>query len=247
MNAERNQMRGSQICLVAGVILLCAAGPSAAGIYEKGFELGLDLGRQSSNEPGVSGDSSFGLKVGWAITQKLMIEGDYAHFNTQREYNGFAGDPSSPANQVSFARQATTEFEYYTIGLTANFRTETDARTLPYITVGMGSVVQSRAAAHFCVDLKPAGSITCADVNPNGTKKDPNAGFDPSVEVAWLDFLPREDTGTLLTVGAGARTFFTDWVGVRYEVKYYHHDAFDENQDTFEGTFGATFFLGGRR
>ncbi|HXI03490.1 MAG TPA: outer membrane beta-barrel protein [Candidatus Saccharimonadales bacterium] len=240
-------MRGSQICLVAGVILLCAASLSAAGIYEKGFELGLDLGRQSSNEPGVTADSCYGARVGWAITQKLMIEGDFAHFGSQREYAGFAGDPSSPANQVPFSKPASTEFDYYTIGLTASFRTATDARTLPYITVGMGSVVQTRAGARFCVDLKPGSSVTCADVNPDGTKKDPNASFDPGVEVSWQEFLPREDTGTLLTVGAGARTFFTDWIGVRYEVKYYHHDAFDENQDTFEGTFGATFFLGGRR
>ncbi|MFQ5700429.1 MAG: outer membrane beta-barrel protein [Acidobacteriota bacterium] len=53
------------------------------------------------------------------------------------------------------------------------------------------------------------------------------------------------DASALLTFAVGARTFFTDVIGARYEARYFHHDTFNENQDEFAVAVGVTFVVGG--
>ena len=56
----------------------------------------------------------------------------------------------------------------------------------------------------------------------------------------------RFDTGSLLTFGVGARTFFTENWAIRYEVRYFHHDTLETNQDEFSLGVGATWVIGGQ-
>ncbi len=248
-------MRSSRIFMACGLFACCASLPAVAGIYDKCFEIGVSGGIQSGdNNQNVSSGSSYGLKFAYAISQRIMIELSVDKYDTTRDITGFAGPPSQPANQVEFSNEAGTDFLYIGMGLTANFLTESDSATIPYVSVGLGSVVEERAASQFCLDLKPdadpnsSAAVACSDITPDGQVKDPNQNIaNPDEEVSWQTFLDEKDSGTLLTVGIGARTFFNDWFAVRYEVRYYHHDTFDQNQDAFEATAGATFVLGGRR
>jgi len=50
----------------------------------------------------------------------------------------------------------------------------------------------------------------------------------------------------LLTAHGGLRIFTTPWLAAKIEVRYYHHDSFQDNQDAFEASVGASFLFGGR-
>jgi hypothetical protein len=244
-------MRRSLSCLVAGVFILGAATPLTAAIYEQSWEFGAYGGIQSGDsDVSVSSDSAFGFKAAFAINPKIMIEANVDRFDTNRDIEGAIGNPSIPTQQLEFSHEGGTRFLSITLGLTANFFTETDSRTIPYLSVGIGAVRETRDETQHCIDLNelPVNFVTCADINPNGTVKDPNSNISrPRSEVHWSRSIEQGDTGTLLTMSAGARTFLSEWFGVRYEVRYFHHDAFDINQDAFEASAGVTFVVGGRR
>lgn len=247
----RRSMRSSLIGLAAGAILLAGVSPSAGAIYENSFVFTLLGGIQSGDsDTAVASDSSYSFRVAYALTPKIEIEAGYGRFDTTRDITGFAGDPASPANQVEFSQEGATEFTYYTLGLTANFLTETDSSTFPFVAVSLGSAEERRDGQEFCIDLitTSANQFDCDDVLPNGQPVDPNVGpSQPREEVSWQRALERKDTGTLLTLGAGARTFFGEWFALRYEARYFHHDTFEVNQDAFEFSVGASFVVGGRR
>ncbi len=248
-------MRPTRLYLACALLCLSSSPPAAAAMYDKAFEIGLHGGVQSGdNNENVNSDSTFGFKFAYALTQRIMIELAVDQFDTTREVTGFAGPPNQPANQVPFSNESGTEFLYLSLGLTANFLTESDSRTIPYVSVGLGSAIEERAGSQFCLDLKPDSdpnsptAVSCSDITPDGRVKDPGQFVpNPDEEISWQTFIDEKDTGTLLTVAAGARTFFSDWFAVRYEARYYHHDSFERNQDAFEASAGATFVLGGRR
>jgi len=55
------------------------------------------------------------------------------------------------------------------------------------------------------------------------------------------------DSAALLTLAVGSRYFFNENWAMRYELRYFHHDAFDQGQDVFMIDLGASFVLGGQR
>ena len=55
------------------------------------------------------------------------------------------------------------------------------------------------------------------------------------------------DSSAILMLGVGARTFFNDNWGVRYEARYQHHDSFTVGQDEFLLCAGVTWVVGGRK
>lgn len=55
------------------------------------------------------------------------------------------------------------------------------------------------------------------------------------------------DSAALLTIAVGSRYFFTENWGARYELRYFHHDAFEEGQDIFVIDLGVSFVLGGQQ
>ena len=55
------------------------------------------------------------------------------------------------------------------------------------------------------------------------------------------------DAGTILTLGVGTRYFWNDNWGGRFEARYNHHDAFEENQDEYVLALGVTWIVGGAK
>lgn len=53
------------------------------------------------------------------------------------------------------------------------------------------------------------------------------------------------DAGTILTLAGGARYFWNDNWGGRFEARYNHHDAFEVNQDEYVLAAGVTWLVGG--
>src|SRR5262249_52630671 len=155
---------------------------------------------------------AYGFRAGYAFTKKLMAELAVDSFSSDRTLTVFLGDPSFPASQVPVDSKVNTSFVSYTIGLCANFLTERDVKTKPYFNVNLGFITEDRNGATYSHQF-----------NPN----------DPNSVVSGV-FPAEKDTSTLLSVGAGARTFFTDMIGIRYEAKYLHHDSFGVNQDGFQ-------------
>lgn len=240
-------MKRRSVLRIAVAVILCAATSAPAGIRDRAFELGAYGGITSGdNNANISSDFSYGVRGAYAFSRKLMVEANLDVFDTDVELEGRAGDRNLPASQVPYTHETPTSFFSYSVGLTANFLTDKETRTIPYLSVGIGAVQEERTGATFCVDLAKTDNTECSDVRPNGSLVDPGSGADPNA-VAWISSIDEKDTGTLLTFAVGARTFLTSWFGIRYEGRWYHHDTFDMNQDAFQATVGATFVLGGKK
>lgn len=108
-----------------------------------------------------------------------------------------------------------SEFVRAALVLTGNFLTDRDTRTIPYISAGLGVINQTVDAYTL------EGPIMDTEVGE------------------------QFDSAALLTIGFGARTFFNDWFGLRYQIRYLHHNTFEENQDEFLVGFGVTIVVGG--
>jgi len=76
-----------------------------------------------------------------------------------------------------------------------------------------------------------------------GVIQEKRAAFTPATGPSVLEAF---DSSAILTIGVGARTFFTDNFGVRYDIRYAHHDSFEELQDEFITSVGVTWVLGGQ-
>lgn len=219
---------------VALVLVLSAASATPAGIHEKGYEVGVyggaENGDQRTQVPdshilGLRAGGSFGFRAGYAFSKKIMAEVTVDGFPASRDVTVRVGPATLPARQIPTNVHFDTTFIAYTLGLTANFLTERDVKTAPYFDVSLGFLTEDRDSSTFSVRTNPS---------------DPNTTINGVV-------LARKDTATALTVGGGARTFFTDALGLRYELKYIHHDTFGINQDGFQLSVGATFVIGGKK
>jgi hypothetical protein len=248
-------MKRTLLPRIAIAAALCAATATPAGIREKAYEIGFYGGIENGgNRANVHSNSSYGLKLGYFFSRKLMFEVTVDSYDTTRDFEGRAGDPTIPANQIPFTHNAATRFTSYTAGLTANFLTDREVKTTPFLSVGVGGVTEARKGAQFCVDLQPETdpqnpnplNATCADVRPNGSLKDPNSKVDPT-GIEWFTFVNAKDAAPVIYLAVGARTFLTPWLGVMYEGRWYHHDTFGFNQDVFQLTAGASFVLGGKK
>ncbi|HZE89924.1 MAG TPA: outer membrane beta-barrel protein [Verrucomicrobiae bacterium] len=212
-----------RVAIVAGLAAVTAA---PAGIRDKAYEVGVYAGIENGDQrTSVPSGGSFGIRAGYAFTKKIMAELTVDGFPASRQITERVGDPSLPIQQVPIETNPSATFVSYMLGLTANFLTERDVKTNPYFNVSLGFVNESRGSSDFTVRT-----------NPN----DPNSVISGTV-------LARKDTGTGLSVSAGARTFLRNNFGIRYEVRYIHHDTFAINQDGFQFSAGATFVLGGKK
>jgi len=235
--------------VVALVAMMFAAGFARAEIRERGYEVSLHGGILSGDTNSlIRSTNPFSLRIGFALNPRLMIEGMVSQASTERELTGFAGPVNAPASQIRFGGEyEDTEFRFYTVGLTANFRTDLDVRMIPYMGVGVGLVTENRKGRLFCVDLDVVDFTKCKDVNPDNTLKDPNNILLNPNGVEFEEYIPEQDTGALLSIDAGLRFFATPWLAGKVEIRYYHHDSFERNQDAFEASVGASFLFGGRK
>ncbi|MBI3448552.1 MAG: porin family protein [Acidobacteria bacterium] len=216
----------SSVMRVAFVAGLAAVTATPAGIRDKAYEVGVYGGVENGDHrTSVKSGGSFGIRAGYLFTKKIMAELTVDGFPASRDITERVGDPSLPVLQVPVQTKPSATFVSYMLGLTANFLTERDTKTNPYFNVSLGFVNESRGSSDFSVRT-----------NPN----------DPNSVVAGT-ILARKDTGTGLSVSAGARTFLRNNFGIRYEIRYIHHDTFTINQDGFQFSAGATFVLGGKK
>jgi len=211
---------------VACVVVLCAATATPAGIRDKSYEVGVYGGIEKGDpRTDVSTGGAFGFRAGYAFTKKIMAELAVDAFSSDRTLTVFLGDPAFPPKQIPVQANPTADFISYTLGLGANFLVDRDIKTKPYFNVNIGLITEDRGMSDFSFQFVPG---------------------DPNTIVGGV-ILASKDTSTILTVGAGARTFFTDTIGIRYEVKYIHHDSFGDNQDGLQASVGATFVIGGKK
>jgi hypothetical protein len=74
-----------------------------------------------------------------------------------------------------------------------------------------------------------------------------NETLDATRDEMGNEVLESFDAGTILTLGVGTRYFWSDNWGGRFEVRYNHHDAFEENQDEYVLSAGITWVVGGQQ
>ncbi len=258
----RGFMRHAIRTLIVFTALLSAATAAPAEIVKGVWEVGA-LGGWGSGDDDVESGGTYGIKAGYSLTSILEIEFAAELFGAEQKITGSVGPANEPAQQVDLRGEgifADTSFYYYALGLTANFRTETEgAKLIPYISVALGQTVQYIEEYSSCVPIRerrlglpstdptnPGRIITCDDFDDKGVLLDPNASFTPE-HFAFPSDVERKDTGALVTAGLGLRYFVTPRIGGRLEVRYYHHDSFDLNQDAFAIQFGVTVALGYRQ
>jgi len=116
------------------------------------------------------------------------------------------------------------------LAITGNFLTDRDGSTVPYVTAGLGVIQETREGFPFDYVVR--------------TTPDPNTPQNFTEETGSDEVNERFDSSAVLTIGVGARTFFTDNFGVRYEIRYIHHDSFDELVDEYITSVGVTWLLG---
>jgi len=125
--------------------------------------------------------------------------------------------------ELSFQRDSAdvaghdTQFTRTVLGITATFLADRETHTLPYVSAGLGTVQEK---IYAFTDESSGSPVRVAE------------SFDSSA---------------MLTIGIGARTFFTQNWGVRYEARYNHHDGFDQGQDEYQVSAGITWVVGGQK
>ncbi len=125
--------------------------------------------------------------------------------------------------ELSFQRNSAdvaghdTQFTRTVLAITANFLADRETRTLPYVSAGLGTVQEKIYAF-----------------------TDESSGSPERVAESF-------DSSAMLTIGIGARTFFTQNWGVRYGARYNHHQGFEQGQDEYEVNAGITWVVGGQK
>ncbi len=239
------------LCLVlaAGLVLPATA---TAKNRDKSWEFSA-FASHLDGDPAVPVDNDFGygIIIGYDLTAKLGTELLLSQTNTSYGALPDLATVASesvppnpdPNNRVFAGFGALTprindsvEIFRAIAQVTATFFSDREVRTAPYITAGLGITQETRSPFTFDADYRFE--------DPEISPADPNRNvFVPGRREVVEAF----DSSAILTIGAGGRTFLTDNWGIRYEVRYYHHDSFDRNQDEFQFLLGATLVVGGSR
>jgi len=241
-------MRKTSLALVL-VVLMIVPAPLTAKNREKAWELGAVFGWMDTDTPDsdtltrIDNSEVLGLRFGYnfspAIEAELFADWQDSEApvsdnatelfgmpammvdpNMGDSFQGISG--GAEVEDVSVLRAAFV--------ITGNFLTDRETRTVPYLTAGLGVIQETREGYSYEFTVR--------------NTPDPNMplNFTDRVETARID--ERFDSSAILTIGVGARTFFTDNFGVRYEVRYLHHDSFDELVDEYVTSVGVTWVLG---
>jgi len=228
------------LLLIATVTFVSFVSDVEAKNRDKSWEFGifvthLDGDRSADIENSMGAQVSFGFNFSAKIELELTLaqnrfefeEFDRATTNALTDVGALAISEPLPARDETLNRAI--------FNITGNFLTDRETRMVPYVSGGLGVVQETRDGFPLLVNI-----INPAD--PNG--QDPNIPdrIDTQIEVNETF-----DSSAVLTLAAGARTFLTDNWGIRYELRYFHHDSFGLNQDDYQIAVGATWVVGGQK
>jgi len=241
-------MRKTYLALVL-VVLMIVPTPLVAKNREKAWEFGAMFGWMDTDTPDsdtltkIDNSASYGLRFGYNFTSAVEAE-IFADFQssqaaTSADATLLFGMPQSQIDpnmgEAFLGVTGGAEEEDVTVlravaVITGNFLTDRESNTIPYVTAGLGVVQETRDgySYEFAVRTTP---------NPNVP-----TSFTDSTRTDKIN--ERFDSSAVLTLGVGARTFFSDNFGVRYEIRYIHHDSFDELVDEYITSVGITWLVG---
>jgi hypothetical protein len=243
-------MRKTSLALVLVVLMIVPTSLPAKN-REKAWEFGAYLGWVDTDTPDsdtltkIDGSEAFGLRFGYHFSAAVEAEfiADYQSSQASATENmalffampadDINPDPNAGESFVGvnsgIEEEDVTVMRAYAV-ITGNFLTDRETNTIPYITAGLGVIHETREGFPFDYTVR---------ITP-----DPNVPTTFTDEVRSGEVTERFDSSAILTIGVGARTYFSDNFGVRYEIRYMHHDSFDELVDEYITTVGATWLLG---
>lgn len=241
-------MRKTSLALVL-VVLMIVPTQLVAKNREKAWEFGAMFGWMDTDTPDsdtltkIDNSSSLGLRFGYNFSPTVEAEifADYQSSQAPTSDNATSlfGMPEMQIDpnmgEAFLGVTGGAEDEDITAlravaVITGNFLTDRETNTIPYITAGLGVIQETREGYTYEFTVR--------------TTPDPNVPttFTDSTRTDKIN--ERFDSSAILTIGVGARTFFSDNFGVRYEIRYIHHDSFDELVDEYITSVGITWVIG---
>jgi opacity protein-like surface antigen len=222
--------------------------PLTAKNREKAWEFGAVAGWMDTDTPDsdtlteIDNSIAYGLRFGYNFSAKIEAEvfADWqsSEAPTSATNTTLIGMPEAQIdpNTDDFlgitggAENEDVDVLRAVLVITGNFLTDRETSTVPYVTAGLGVIQETRKGYEYEFGVR--------------NTPDPNmpTTFTDRVETDQIG--ERFDSSAILTIGVGARTFFTDNFGVRYEVRYVHHDSFDELVDEYITSVGVTWLVG---
>lgn len=251
-------MRKAPLSLM--LIATLAFAPAAeAKNRDKSWEFGalvgnIDGDRDGGVGNGISGELRFGYNFSSKVMAELWLSDEHAEQGNTPDFIPLAiGAVPLPVCPETFSRTTPTclasissvspdinkevDFRRAIVTVTGNFLTDREGNTIPYISAGLGIIQETREGYPFDTQY-----LSSAD-DPN----DPNTIRIVTLQEGSGKVLESFDSSAVLTLAVGARTFFNDNWGIRYEVAYAHHNSFDVNQDEYAVRVGATWIFGGQK
>jgi opacity protein-like surface antigen len=154
----------------------------------------------------------------------------YQHIDADRG----SGVKNSYGEELRFGYNFSSKVEAELLyGVTSTDHLENDddfVRILAIITANLFTDRDTKTVPYISAGLGVIQETRSAFTDPNGMR-------------VFESF----DSSAILTLGAGARTFFNDNWGVRYEARYNHHDSFTLGQDEYLLAVGVTWVVGGKK
>ena len=226
------------LTLIATLLSLPAA---QAKNRDKAWEFGaqvtnIDGDKDGEIENGIGTTLMFGYNISAKIEAELSLTANTVDFSAVDDALTAAVDGAGVGGRlVGAPPDRDDSFLRAILMITGNFLTDRETRFIPYISAGLGVIQETRDAFPMTVDV-----VNPAD--PNGA--DPNI---PNRIQVPTNALESFDSSAILTLTVGSRTFFSDNWGIRYELRYNHHDSFETSQDEYQVSAGVTWVVGGQK
>ena len=209
---------------------------------DKAWEFGamatnIDGDKDADIENGIGATLMFGYNISAKIEAELALTSNTVDFSgVDQALTAGLEAAGEDGRVVGPIPERDDSFLRAILAITGNFLTDRETRFVPYISAGLGVIQETRDAFPMTVDI----------VNP---AHDPNV-FDPNIPSRIQvpgGALESFDSSAILALSVGARTFFSDNWGIRYEIRYNHHDSFEDSQDEYQLSAGVTWVVGGQK
>ncbi|HET6373233.1 MAG TPA: outer membrane beta-barrel protein [Candidatus Polarisedimenticolia bacterium] len=251
-------MRKTSLFLLVSAIVVSAS-PAEAKIRDKSWEFGAFVGHVDGDSS-VGEDNGFsgGLTAAYNFTTKLAAELAVSLENASQS-NLFdrpvvqarasvppCSDPVQPTDPPCFIGSGTglntrtdnsNERIRAVVQVVGHFLGDRETSTMPYISAGFGVINETRPEFPFDVNFDVSSDDDMDTNTPRVITRQSASG------VVTESF----DSAALLTLAVGAKTFFSDNMGIRYEARYNHHDLFGEGQDEYQLNVGFAWVVGGQK